>query len=228
MTRALAAVPDTALPRGEEAREDRRGRAWLIVLIVGAVLAAAGVLWLVTGGRTVEAERDAAVGQSVDLAAQVQQACATGALTGPLCQRADEVVAEPIPGTPGTPGEDGAPGQPGTPGTDGTPGEDGTPGTPGTPGEDGQPGTPGIPGTPGVDGRDGVDGQDGRDGRDGVDGQPGRPPAGFSFVDGAGTSQSCVRDPGSPDEAATYTCTAVASSPDEPAVVTPLRLLAGP
>lgn len=63
----------------------------------------------------VEGQRDAAVGQSLDLAAQVQHACTTGDLqpADPLCTRAAQVQAEPIPGIPGIPGTPGAQGAPG-------------------------------------------------------------------------------------------------------------------
>lgn len=189
----LSAVPDTP-PEREHAD---RGRYLIVALVVFAI---AGVLALTSRGSSTEIQRDAAAGQVLDLASQIQAECAAGRLAGALCTQADDAVAEPIPGAPGLPGADGAPGIPGRPGIDG---QDGAPGAPGAPGADGAPGVPGQSGAPGLNGKDGADG------RDGAAGPPGEPPAGFSFVDGTGTEQSCVRDPASPDGAATYNCTAV-------------------
>jgi hypothetical protein len=91
---------------------------WLIVV---ATLAAAFLGLLLTRGAAtaedekvalqgtvgaVEVQRDAAVGQSVDLAIQVQNACTTGGLEpgDRLCVRAAEVRAQPIPGERGPAG----------------------------------------------------------------------------------------------------------------------------
>jgi hypothetical protein len=85
---------------------------WLIVV---ATLAAFGLGLILTRGAVategekvalqgtvgaVEVQRDAAVGQSVDLAIQVQNACTTGGIEpgDRLCVRAAEVRAQPIPG----------------------------------------------------------------------------------------------------------------------------------
>lgn len=58
-------------------------------------------------------------------------------------------VNVPVPGPPGSPGNNGPPG---SPGNDGPPGSPGAPGTPGTPGSDGGPGPPGAPGAVGPPG----------------------------------------------------------------------------
>ena len=101
--------------------EDKTTPRWLPWLLVAATLAATGFGLLLTRGAAttedekvalqttvgaVEVQRDAAVGQSVDLAIQVQQACATGGLEpgDRLCARAAEVRAQPIPGERGPAG----------------------------------------------------------------------------------------------------------------------------
>jgi len=66
---------------------------------------------------------------------------------------------------------------------------------------------PGPAGPAGQDGQDGQDGADGAPGATGPAGPAGPPPAGFTFVDNRGRTQTCTRDAGSPDDAATYTCT---------------------
>lgn len=201
LTSRLAAVPDTLTPDDER----DRGRWWIWALVLVAGVAIAGVVWLVTSGNTATTQRDAAASKVLDLAGQVRQACATGQLpaTDRLCFAAAEAQAQPIP----APGAEGKPGLPGLDGRDGRDGQDGV---------DGKPGLDGKPGTDGSPGKDGVDGADGQPGTDGRDGPAGKPPAGFTFVDQAGRTQACTRDPGSPDEAATYTCTAAAGGPGSP------------
>ena len=138
------------------------------------------------------------------------------------------MVQPPVPGERGPVGPQGPEGPPGEDGVDGTtppclaePGQcrgaDGT-GVPGPPGPTGPPGPPGV---------DGVDGQDGQDGTPGQDGADGRPPAGWTWVDGDGRTQSCSRDPGSPDEAPTYTCTAPSDGPPGSSTRTPPLLPPG-
>ena len=142
-------------------------------------------------------------------------------------------VPPPVPGERGEPGAQGEQGRPGPAGRDGEDGVDGrsppclaepaqcrgTDGTDGTPGAAGTDGTAGEPGRDGAPGRDGVDGQPGAPGRDGADG---RPPAGWSWVDVDGRTQTCTRDPGSPDTAPTYTCTAPSDGPPDTTTTTPL------
>jgi len=200
----LSEVPDTP-PEGRE-RTDR-GRALLLLV---ALLIGIGVWALATRGSAVEDERDEAGAQALSLSQQILAECDTGQLQGRICDDARGVIADPVPPVPGAPGPPGPPGRPGADST--VPGPPGAPGAPGAdstvPGPAGMPGTPGVPGT---------DGADGAPGQDGTPGAVGPPPAGFTFVDGDGDQQTCTRDPGSPDDAATYTCTA-ASGDDPPAM----------
>lgn len=121
------------LPRGHTVAGSRRVEEkppprWVPWAIVVSVLAAVvlGVLLArgasstedanvsLQGDKAVaEGQRDAAVGQSLDLASLVRQACSTGDLqpSDPLCTRAAQVQAQPIPGTPGRPGDAGAAGR---------------------------------------------------------------------------------------------------------------------
>ncbi|MGW4114832.1 hypothetical protein ACWEFJ_28490 [Actinosynnema sp. NPDC004786] len=198
--RVTAALHQAAV----EARDDR-GHRWMWAGVLAALV---GVLWLGWSGLDQAAEIGALDRQ--------QRAAAEAAQ-----QLADQVRA--MGGTPTvqppTPGERGEPGPPGPPGGPGRDGKDGVAGTsPPCLAEPGQcrgaDGT-GVPGPPGPPGANGVDGQPGRDGAPGQDGADGRPPAGWTWIDGDGRTQSCTRDPGSPDTAPTYTCTA-APPPDGP------------
>jgi hypothetical protein len=202
----LDAVPDTHLPDDDD--RDTRGRVLLIALVVVALVAIGGVVWLATRGSSVEGERDAAAGQALGLASQVQQACSTGVLRpdDPLCSRASEVQAQPIPGSDGSDGQDGR----GITSTDVNPAghlivayTDGTSEDVGrVVGRDGEQGPPGrgIESSDIVDGRlvltytdgqrvdlgpvVGRDGEDGQDGADGGDGPAGRGVASVDQVDG--------------------------------------------
>jgi hypothetical protein len=128
----------------------------------------------VTGqlGATVE-QRDAEATSRRKLAQEVQAACDAKDLTGPVCEKADQAAAAPLPGVPGVPGTPGEPGTAGAPGLPGTPGAPGTPGEPGRPGDPGTPGEPGRPGDPGTPGSDGPGGQAGQNGEPGSPGTPG-------------------------------------------------------
>lgn len=84
----------------------------LVVAVAGAVALSIAL----TQGRfdaarvetaTVEQQRDATAAQGAALAAQVQEACTSGALSGPVCQRAAQVAADPIAGPVGPRGEVG-------------------------------------------------------------------------------------------------------------------------
>jgi hypothetical protein len=102
LTERLAAVPDTRLPDPDPddvGEGPDRSRRWLALLALVALVAIVCVYILSSGGKTATEQRDAAVGQSVDLATQVQQACASGQLspTDRLCAKAAEVRADPIP-----------------------------------------------------------------------------------------------------------------------------------
>lgn len=95
-------------------------------------------------------------------------------------------------------------------GATGRPGTAGTPGAVGTPGMDGKDGADGAPGPAGPAGPAGADGKDGTDGTDGKDGAP---PASWTWTAPDGTAYTCTRDSGSPDDAPTYTCSALAAPP---------------
>lgn len=183
------------------------------------------------------------------LAEQVQQACDAKDFSGPICQRADQVAEEPLPGptgpagaagTPGSPGATGTAGEPGQPGTQGAQGTPGVPGVTGGEGQAGRPGDPGQPGTPGATGAtgpsgpagpegptgpagpQGVAGQNGENGSPGAigpQGLPGAPPDTQTFNGINGQTYSCSRSGGS-DSAPTYTCTASGGSGDEEPPVT--------
>lgn len=117
--------PRHATPRtpavGSRRVEDRTTPRWVPWLLVVVTLATAGLGVVLTRGAVVtegekvalqgtvgavEVQRDAAVGQSVDLASEVQKACTSGQLepTDRLCTRAAEVRAQPIPGERGPAG----------------------------------------------------------------------------------------------------------------------------
>lgn len=129
------------------------------------------------------------------------------------------VVQPPSPGAAGRDGIDGRSGAPGKDGAPGAPGKDGTsppcltepPQCRGANGVDGA----GATGAPGKDGRDGKDGAPGKDGMPGKDGRDGAPPAGWTWTDGDGRTQSCTRDGGT-DEAPHYGCTAEPPSSTTP------------
>jgi hypothetical protein len=204
----LRSIPTEADRTGH--RERRPLPRWALpVVIVGA---AAVVIGSILVGQVLAATS----GRGQTLSQQVLTACAAG---GPAaaelqaagaCPLAEQVQAQPLAGpigAPGPPGPAGVDGVDGAPGV-GVPGPTGPPGAPGTPGTPGAPGTPGTPGEAGTDGADGTPGADGAPGASGQNGAPGRPPAGFTFTDGSGREQTCARDAGSPDDAATYTCTA--------------------
>ena len=121
---------------------------------------------------------------TLTLAEQVKQACATGQLViddRNLCETANKIAAEPaelVPGPPGPPGADGRDGVDGSDGRLGPPGPAGADST--VPGPAGADST--VPGPPGPAGRDGINGSDGADST--VPGPPGPPgPAGPAGAD---------------------------------------------
>jgi hypothetical protein len=169
---------------------------------------------------------DSATTSAVDLGQQVQQACAAKTLSGPLCQKADDVVRDPAPspltavGAAGQAGANGADGrtppcyyQPGQcvgpEGKQGMTGIMGAMGIPGldstVPGPEGKPGRDGVDGKNGTDGKDGVDGQNGKDGADGKDAPPAES---YSMPNPflPGVTMTCTRNPGDPAHP-TYACT---------------------
>lgn len=68
-------------------------------------------------------------------------------------------------------------------------------------------GATGAQGIAGVNGANGTNGADGKTGPTGPSGLPGPPVAGWTFTDALGMQHTCTRNAGSPDNAATYTCT---------------------
>ncbi len=106
LTRALAAVPDTALDDATPAERarDRRQRVIGVVLLVLVVAALAGVLALTTRGTAseeraavAEVQLDETAAVAVSLAEQISAECDAGRLAGAVCAQADDVVADPIP-----------------------------------------------------------------------------------------------------------------------------------
>lgn len=208
LTKALRGVPDTPHPEDEP---DRTWR-WLAALFGAVLLVGAGVGYLALSGKTAADQTVATAAQGVAVADPVLELCAKNddvaraLLAKGACGAAAQVRAEPIPGTAGTNGVDGKPGTNGIDGRDGKDGKDGV--TPPCVTQPGQcQGAAGVDGKPGTDGVNGQDGKDGKDGRDGTDGANGKPPAGMTIVGPDGQAQTCTRDAGSPDDAATYTCT---------------------
>jgi hypothetical protein len=199
---------------------------WVSIAAGIAIVIAA--LSLVLSLQDVRQQRDDTAAQAVVATEPVRRLCGeqgpgADALRedpGDPCGRAEQVVAEPIPGAPGEPGPQGLQGVAGIPGP---PGPQGVPGIPGIPGPTGIPGIPGIPGPigatgpagpagpqgpagsqglPGEDGAPGKDGEPGRDGQDGKDGAPGKdaPPA-----------NECPGTWTGPDLSGAYTCTSGSS-----------------
>jgi hypothetical protein len=106
----------------EHRKSDRpMSRWWLVgIVVLGLAAVITGVIFTRSAGQ-VEDEKDAAIGQVIDLGRQVAQACARGeVIASPagqdLCRRGVEVQADPVPGIPGPRGEQGAPGRGPTPG----------------------------------------------------------------------------------------------------------------
>lgn len=166
---------------------------------------------------------DSATNSAVDLGQQVQQACAAGHLSGTLCGKADQVVANPAPsplagqpgeqgprGFPGEKGDKGEPGPAGKNGLDGIIGAMGIPGAEGAAGQTGpkgEPGPVGPAGPAGSNGTNGADGGIGAKGDPGATGQTGPAPGGWSYTDTLGVQHECSKDqvqgdPGHPH----YTC----------------------
>lgn len=190
---------------------DTRGRRWLFIL-VGVVVAAVvvlGVLFVVLWISSAEHDetQNSAITDLGNKATALQDQVRSLGGT-PV------VSPEQIAGPAGVAGERGATGAAGPQGPAGPAGPSGAPGSPGPTGGPGTPGQPGAPGSAGVDGQDGAPGEagpagpQGEPGPAGPAGTPGQPPAGFTITDPVLGDRTCTRDPGSPDDAATYTCTA--------------------
>lgn len=193
-------------------------------LVAAAILA----LGLLTVGKLYETGRaDSATTSAVDLGQQVQQACAAGTLSGPLCRKADEVVSQPAPSPLAAVGADGQPGAQGPRGFQGPQGEKGPAGPQGPEGPAGKNGLDGIIGAMGIPGTDGatgpagpagpqgepgVAGPAGAPGEPGPEGAPGRdgaPPESWTWPDPVlvNTTHVCTRNPDSDPAKPTYACT---------------------
>jgi len=191
----------------------RRWQDW--AMIAAAVLGACMLGYLMYANRVRAAQIDAL---SSALAAQRQQAQRAGQT--PVAPPPGQILATPTP----LKGERGDTGPAGrglaslvclsgswrvqyTDGTvdpnagpcTGPPGPIGAAGAPGTAGQDGQPGTTGAPGPTGPPGPAGSPGPSGA---------PGQPLASWTWTSALGIRYTCSRDPGSPDVAPSYTCTA--------------------
>lgn len=177
---------------------DRRGRRLVVVLGVLTALLIAGGL----------------AGFFIDRSQRIADVAA-------LAQQVRDLGGTPVVQPPAVAGPTGPTGPAGRDGTDGRDGRDGT----SPPCLSEPPQCRGANGDPGTDGQDGQNGADGADGRDGQDGVDGKPPAGWTWIDGDGREQSCTRNPDSPDNAPTYTCTAPSSGPPGTTTTTPPPLL---
>lgn len=198
-------------PKPKRGPLPRRTRLLIAAFVLALLYLVGSVAYSNFGEKTATAQKDQATGQlgvTIDqrdteaterrkLAQDVQAACDAKDLTGPVCEKADQAAAAPLPGPigqPGQPGAPGTPGQPGVSGVPGAPGQAGTPGEPGTPGQSGPPGGPGQvgqpgnagqPGAPGTAGQPGAPGQSGEAGQQGPAGPQGEPgPAGPAGQDG--------------------------------------------
>lgn len=201
---------------------DSRGHRRMWISLALLVLGVAAMLTVYLLDRASSARHDDEQDQA--LAAVSKQAADYSAAAQKLADQvralgAQPVVQPPQPGERGAPGAPGIPGPPGPPGPAGRDGRDGTTppclgdstqcrGATGPPGTDGQPGTPGAAGPAGPAGPPGPAGAPGADGQPGQPGANGQPPAGWTWTDVLGREQHCTRDPGSPDTAPTYHCSA--------------------
>lgn len=175
------------------------------LLVVLGVVAQRGEQVAETQTSRVEGQRDATGGQAADLAADVQAACRTELLQGPVCDTADDVAADPIIGPPGARGRLGEPGQAGRAGGVGPAGgvgERGGIGDPGAPGESitGPGGEAGQAGSPGERGPGGDPGES-IEGPGGPRGEPGESiqgPPGESITGPAGPPGESIQGPPGP------------------------------
>lgn len=198
-------TPETqALERGRRmrARLDKiagpRSRTLVITIAIIAVVFLAGsVVWA-------QLSRNAAGQQAQSLAEQIKDECRRGGLTGPLCDQADAVAADPIPGPAGPQGAQGLSGPPGADSTvPGPKGDEGDPGADSTvPGPEGAKGDPGADSTvPGPMGPQGVQGPVGPAGTNGA------PAASYTLTFADNKTSTCIRSGGT-DLEPTYQCSA--------------------
>lgn len=195
-------MTDTEIIGGaaDRARDDRGRRLiWMWVGVTVAGMVALAIAFFATRGH--DAAQDSTIADLRD------RANANAVAAQQLATQVEQLGAVPVvePPTPGEPGQPGAQGEQGPPGRDGATGSVGPTGPTGSSGLDGSTGDPGPAGPQGEPGPAGVDGQPGAAGPAGANGQP---PESWTWTDGDGRTQSCVRDSASPDTAPTYTCTA--------------------
>lgn len=204
---------------------------WVSIAAGVAVVIAA--LSLVLSLQDVRQQRDDTAAQAVVATEPVRRICgeqgpAADALRddpGDPCERAEQVVAEPIPGAPGEPGPQGLQGAAGIPGP---PGPQGVPGIPGIPGPTGIPGIPGVPGPIGATGPAGPVGPQGPAGPQGDTGEQGprgetgatgpQGPIGATGPRGPEGPPAANECPGTwtgPDSFGVYECTTGATSPTD-------------
>lgn len=212
------------IERAADGARDERGRrlVWLFVGIAIAGVIAVAVAFFATRGH------DAA--QDDTIAELKAQATANADVAQQLFDQVKQLGGQPVvepppPGDRGTDGADGRDGVDGEDGHDGQPGKDGADGT--SPpcltetaqcrGADGRDGVDGAPGAAGQDGANGADGANGQDGAGGA------PPAGWTWVDGVGRTQSCARDGGT-DAAPHYDCTTEPPPETVPGLPLPLTI----
>lgn len=108
-TAALGSVTSNDDPLLRLYDETQRRQKRRLAVAAAALLV---VLSALTGGfylakdraTTATVQRDAASSKATSLAVQIQQACAAGELSGPICGEAAQVVAEPVAGPPGNDG----------------------------------------------------------------------------------------------------------------------------
>lgn len=168
--------------RAADGARDRSGRrlVWLFVAVALVGVAALAVAF---------------VASRADIAELQERADTYAVVAQQLANQVEELGVDPVVEPPQV-GDRGPQGEAGPPGRDG-----------GT-GATGPAGPTGPTGPPGPQGEPGPAGADGQAGADGADGAAGQPPASWTWTDSAGRTQSCTRDPESPDSAPTYTCTA--------------------
>jgi len=205
---------------------------WLVIACMFAVTLGVGFIgfnqWATTQDKYVaQANADVAQANAETLAKDISSICQTEGRfvlnNRDLCDKGEDVLANPtapIPGAKGDKGDrgaDGKDGEPGIVGQDGAPGKDGVDGLPGTNGVDGIPGTnglngaDGLNGTNGTDGLNGTNGTNGTDGTNGADGKDGQSVTYFSWTDqNNGKKYNCYPEPAG---SSTFTCTAENPNP---------------
>lgn len=187
-----------------------RSRTIAIIAAWAAVLFLVGsVLYAQLGRDTAKSETQATAAQAQDLAAQIQAACKNQSLAGPVCERAAQVAAQPIPGPVGPQGDTGPQGPAGPVGPQGPTGAPGPDGPAGPAGAAGINGADGAGGSPGQNGQPGEPGPQGPVGPTGHDGSPA---ASYTLTFPDGSTQTCTRS-GGPDTAPEYLCAAPVPAP---------------